>query len=141
MDLSLIIARLKAQLPGLKSISGSADMAAAMASVIALPAAFVLPLADKVDNIDMTGGTEEQSIDAFGVIHVLSNVRDPRGDASLDDLKTFRANLRTALVGWVPDATNGEPVHRTGGHLLSLDDKSRLWWIDEFQLTSYYRSA
>lgn len=141
MDLSLIIAHLTAQLTGLRSISGSADMAAAMASVIAVPAAFVIPLADKVDNTDMTGATDEQSIDAFGVVHVLSNVRDARGDAALDDLKTFRANLRNALVGWVPDASNGEPVHRTAGRLLSLDDKGRLWWIDEFQLTSYYRSA
>lgn len=141
MDLSLILARLKAELSGLKSIGASADMDAAMDGVVAVPAAFVLPLADSCRAMDLTGSTNEQVTVSFGVLHVVSNRRDAQGGAALGDLNALRLNLRNALVGWVPDATTGEPVHRTGGRLLRLDGDGRLWWIDEFQLITYYWSA
>lgn len=137
MDLSLVLARLKTQLTGLKSVGVSADLDAAMEGVVALPAAFVLPLADRSVTTELTGGLSEQITQAFGVVHGLSNKRDALGAAALNDLKTLRLNLRTALVGWVPDADTGEPVHYSAGRLLRLDD-GRLWWIDEFQLITYW---
>ncbi|MDP3652421.1 MAG: hypothetical protein Q8R67_12135 [Rhodoferax sp.] len=141
MDLDLVIARLKATLTGLKSIGTSVDLDAAIDGVVAVPAAFVLPLADSATPIDMAGSTDERETGAFGVVHVVSNRRDAQGAAALNDLKTLRLNLRAALVGWVPDAATGEPVHRTTGRLLRMDGNGRLWWIDEFQLITYYRST
>lgn len=58
----------------------------------------------------------------------------------MNDLVGLRLALRAALVGWVPDASNGEAVTFTAGRLLRLDGDGRLWWIDEFQLTTYYWS-
>lgn len=140
MDLSLVEARLKATLTGVKSVGTSVDLDAAIDGVVAVPAAFVLPLADSATPMDMTGSTNERETQAFGVVHVVSNRRDAQGAASLSDLNTLRLNLRNALVGWVPDAATGEPVHRAGGRLLRLDGNGRLWWIDEFQLITYYWS-
>lgn len=140
MDLSSILARLKTQLTGLKSVGVSADLDAAIEGVVAMPAAFVLPLAESGIDMGMLSGTDEKVTQAFGVVHCLSNRRDAQGAAALDDLRDHRLNLRTALVGWVPDDATGEPVHFTAGRLLRLDGDGRLWWIDEFQLTTYYWS-
>ena len=141
MDLSPIVARLKIQLPALRSVGASADLDAAIEGAVALPAAFVLPLAESAVDIGLTGSTGQRIAQAFGVLHVVSNKRDAQGGASLDELATHRVALRAALVGWVPDAATGEPVLFTGGRLLRLDGDGRLWWIDEFALTTYYWSA
>lgn len=140
MDLSPILARLKTQLTGLKSVGASVDLDTALEGVVAMPAAFVLPLGEGAIAMDLVGRTGEQVIQRFGVLHCLSNRRDAQGSASLDDLKTYRLALRVALVGWVPDAATGEPVHFSAGRLLRLDGDGRLWWIDEFQLMTYYWS-
>jgi hypothetical protein len=141
MDLSLIIARLKEQLSGLKSIGASADLDAAVAGMAAMPAAFVLPLAESASGNDMLGSTEQRITQSFGVVQVLYNRRDALGAAALSDLAALRLALRTALVGWVPDDATGEPVLFTGGRLLRLDGDGQLWWTDEFELINYYRSA
>jgi hypothetical protein len=140
MDLSPILARLKTLLTGLKSVGVSADLDAAIEGVVAMPAAFVLPLAESGTDMGMVSSTDERIAQAFGVVHCLSNRRDAQGAAALDDLKVHRLNLRTALVGWVPDDATGEPITFTAGRLLRLDGDGRLWWIDEFQLITYYWS-
>jgi hypothetical protein len=141
MDLSLIVARLKEQLTALRSVGASADLDAAIDGVVAMPAAFVLPLAESAQDMGMSGATGQRIVQAFGVLHVVSNRRDGQGGAALDELKTHRLALRAALVGWVPDSVTGEPVTFAGGRLLRLDGDGRLWWIDEFALTTYYWST
>lgn len=139
MDITLVVTRLKERLTGLKSIGASADLDAAIDGVVALPAAFVLPLAERASTTAVLGMTESRVAETFGVVHVLSNRRDAQGSAALSDLFGLRAALRAALVGWVPDATTGESVHYTSGRLLRLDGIGRMWWMDEFQLTTYFR--
>ena len=140
MDLSPILARLKTQLTGLKSVGASADLDAAIDGVVAMPAAFALPLGESASDMGLVGSTGQRIVQAFGVVHCVSNRRDAQGGAALVDLALLRTNLRTALVGWVPDGATGEAVTFTGGRLLRLDGDGRLWWIDEFQLTTYYWS-
>lgn len=141
MDLSLIVARLKSQLSALRTVGASADLDAAIDGVVAMPAAFVLPLAESVRDTGLVSSTGQRIAQAFGVLHCVSNRRDAQGGAALDDLKTHRLALRQTLVGWVPDDATGEPVLFTGGRLLRLDGDGRLWWIDEFELITYYWSA
>ena len=140
MDLSLIEARLKDQLTGLKAIGTSADLDSAIDGVVAMPAAFVLPLAEKGADMGLLGSTGQAIEQSFSVIHVLNNRRDATGKAALGDLATLRLNLRAALVGWVPDASNGENVIFTSGRLLRMDGDGRLWWADEFSVNTYYWS-
>lgn len=139
MDLSPIVAHLRTQLPGLRSVGASADLEAAIDGALAMPAAFVLPLAESGRNTGLLGVTAQRIAQAFGVLQVVSNRRDGQGGAALDDLNTHRLALRASLVGWVPDATTGEPVLFTAGRLLRLDGDGRLWWIDEFELITHYR--
>lgn len=139
MDITQVVQRLKERLTGLKSIGASADLDAAIDGVVALPAAFVLPLAERASTTAVLGMTESRVAEAFGVVHVLSNRRDAQGAAALTDLFSLRVALRSALVGWVPETATGESVHYTSGRLLQLDGSGRLWWMDEFQLTTYFR--
>ncbi len=141
MDLSAIEARLQTLLTALKSVGAAADLDAAIAGKGPTPSAYVLPLADSAVDSDMLSTTGERITQRFGVLHVVSNRRDAKGAAALTDLNTHRQNLRTALVGWVPDTQTGEPVHFRAGRLLSLDADGRLWWIDEFELITYFWSA
>lgn len=141
MDLSLITTRLRAQLTGLRSVGSAADLDAAVAGVVVMPAAFVLPLAEQGQDMGMSASTGIRVLQTFGVVHGISNRRDATGSAALDDLATLRQALRVALVGWVPDANTGQAVSFAAGRLLQMDGDGRLWWIDEFNLTSFYWST
>lgn len=140
MDLDLVIARLKATLTGFKAIGGAADLDAAIGAAVAVPTAFVIPLADSARPSESLGFHEQLLSVAFGVVLVASNRRDTTGAAALADLGALRAQVRDALAGWAPIAAEGLPVQIAGGRLLRLDGDGRLWWSDEFTLQTYYRS-
>lgn len=141
MQMSQVIARLKAQATKFTSHGGAADLDAALKSSLPiLPALFVMPLVDGAQLSKNTGVHSQYITRAFAVVQVLSNVRDATGKAALFDLDAANAQVRAALIGWVPDPTVGEPVQFTGGRVLKFED-GRLWWSDEFQVSGYYRSA
>lgn len=139
MDLDLVITRLKATLVGFKAIGGAVDLDAAIGGAVAVPAAFVIPLADSARPSQALGYHEQLIEQAFGVVLVAANRRDATGAAALAELAPLRAQVRDALAGWAPTA-EGLPVQIAGGRLLRLDGDGRLWWSDEFSLQTYYRS-
>ncbi|MCV2359633.1 hypothetical protein LNV08_11700 [Paucibacter sp. TC2R-5] len=138
MDMTPIIARLKAQLTGFVLISGVADLDAAIASTSVAPAAYCLPLAESAEGPDMLGVHHQRIAQEFGVVLVISNLRDATGTAAAADLAAKRIALRAALMGWVPDASNGEPVSFTSGRILRFENQ-QLWWTDEFRVKTDYR--
>ena len=140
MDLGLVIGRIRAQLPGLKGSGGSADLEAAMAGVLAVPAAFVIPLGESAERSATTLVTRQRITHNVGVVLAVSNRRDAAGAAALSELAPLRLALRAALVGWAPDAAEGEPLQFERGRLLRLAGDGRLWWMDEFFFLSTYRS-
>ena len=140
MDVTPILARLKAQLTGFAVIAASADADIAIDGAPATPAAYVVPLAETAEGSALLGLHHQRVTQEFGVVLVLSNLRDATGAAAAADLHAKRMALRAALLGWVPDASNGEPVSFTAGQLLQFRDQ-RLWWQDVFRLITDYRSA
>lgn len=141
MDLSAIIARLQAQVTGLKSVGGAADLNAAINSVLAMPSAFVMPVREAASHGDTLQRTHQVISQTFGVVLVLSNKRDASGYAAQLDLAALRAQVKTALIGWIPSAASDQPTHFMGGQLLSMDGDGRLWWMDEFEFKTDYWSA
>ena len=140
MDVSPIITRLRAQLSGWVFIGGAADADQAIETAPATPAAYVVPLAETADAPDLLGVHHQRLTQEFGVIIVLANLRDATGAAAAAELQARRTAVRAALLGWAPDAGNGEPVSFIGGRLLTFRDQ-RLWWTDEFRVMSDFRSA
>lgn len=141
MQLSLAIARLQTRTPSFKSRGGAVDLDAALQSKLPiLPACFVMPLVDTAKPGRLTSVHSQYLTRAFAVVQVLSNRRDTPGKAALFDMDAANAEVRAALIGWVPDPEVGEPVQFTGGRVLKFED-GRLWWSDEFQVSGFYRST
>jgi hypothetical protein len=140
MDVSPIIARLKAQLTGFVLIGGAGELDAAIETLPATPAAFVMPLGEAPEAPDLVGLHHQRIAQEFAVVLVVSNLRDATGAAAAAELQTRRLAVRSALLGWVPDVSNGETVAFTGGRILRFVDQ-RLWWTDEFRVMTDYRSA
>lgn len=141
MDLSPVITRLQSLLTGFKSIGSVVDLDAAIGGVLAVPAAFVMPLAESATALDTLQRTSQRITSVFGVVLCVSNRRDSLGAAALADLHSLRNQVRIALVGWIPDAATAEPVHYISGQSMRMDGDGRLWWIDQFDLATYYWST
>lgn len=140
MDLTPVINRLRTLLVGFKTVGSAVDLDAAIGGLVAVPAAFVMPLSESATANDLLQQTSQRITSLFGVVLCVSNKRDSTGAAALADLTSLRGQVRAALVGWIPDAATAEPVHYSSGQLLRLDGDGRLWWVDQFDLTTFYWS-
>lgn len=140
MDLAFVIARLKSNTSGMKSIGGAADFETALDSMVAVPSLFVMPLLERANQMPRTSPVYQHVEQLnFAVIVVVSNVKDARGDAGLTALVPVREQVKNALAGWVPDPDSGEQVNYTGGRLLRFAGDQRIWWSDEFELNQYWK--
>lgn len=140
MDLSPVLARLKSQLTGFVLVGSAADLDAVGNGVVAAPSCFLLKLSESAEDSQLLGVVDQRLTVGFSVIVVSANLRDATGAAAVAGLEALRAQIRTALLGWVPDPAVGEPVRFSSGALLRFDD-AKLWWADEFRVTTYLRSV
>lgn len=140
MNTTHIVGRLQARLTGLREIESAAGLDAAMRGNRVAPAVYVIPLSERGTLIEDTGPLTQLETGVFGVIQVV-NTRDPLGAPGVLDLAAMRAQVKAALIGWVPDTETGEPVVFLGGELVQFAGNGLLWWSDEFQLISYFRSS
>ncbi len=139
-DPQWIIARLRIQVAALKRVAGSAELAAASEDLKQVPAAFVIPNAERPGSSSTgTMVTSQQNSVRFGVVLAVSNLRDARGEKAQADLLTLRTAVMTALHGWQPNA-EFDPLEYAGGRLLQLSDQV-LWWQDDFSTTHLLRSV
>ena len=140
MWLQDVIARLKAQVTGMREIDGASSLDAAMRGAVSCPSAYAIPLTETGRELAHTGPVDQLITVLFGVLIVLDTARTAQGLDVLIELEAKRRQVRQALVGWVPDDDTGEPVTFAGGELVQFQGDGRLWWSDEFVLTTYYRS-
>ena len=134
------LARLKAQVTGMREIDGASSLDAAMRGAVSCPSAYAIPLTETGRELAHTGPVDQLITVLFGVLIVLDTARTAQGLDVLIELEAKRRQVRQALVGWVPDEDTGEPVTFAGGELVQFQGDGRLWWSDEFVLTTYYRS-
>lgn len=140
MDTTPIVERLKTRLTGLREIESAAGLDAAMRGNRVAPAVYVMPLTERGTLIEDTGPVTQLEHRLFGVIQVVDTL-SPLGGPGVLDLAALRAQVKAALIGWVPDTETGEPVVFVGGELVQFAGNGQLWWSDEFQLISYFRST
>jgi hypothetical protein len=77
------------------------------------------------------GGIWQPHEQRFGVLSLVQNVADMRGEAALADMTALRGLILTALLGFRP-AGDYEPIQHVRD-LLAYWDKGRLYWFDEFK--------
>ncbi len=140
LDLSAIIARIKAECPTLRRVGGSADLDAALESALITPAAFVIPGSAKGGDDTLIGRFVQPMHTSFTVILALQNSKDVSGQGAVDALHALRKSLFAAINGWVPDDATGEPVIFDRGALLKFEI-GQLWWGDDFTIKTYWSNS
>lgn len=144
MDLDLIHNRLKTELvgQGLRDIGQAVGLDAVIrAQRPNLPAVYLIPLSEQGGDDDTTGDPCPPETRMFGVIYVLDVRNDTTGAKGAASLKTLRAAVKQALIGFVPEEDTGEPVWFMGGELVQFEGDGRLYWSDEFVFKGYFRST
>lgn len=130
-----IIARLQSQVapPTLNLVGGAAEFQAASdANPNAVPAAYVLRMSERGGERLTYGRTEQRVPTEIGIVMVVRNVADAKGNAASADMETLRGAVRTALLGWNAAAT--DPFEFAAGGLLAFRD-GHLWWQDSYRTT------
>ena len=138
MDLSPILARLKIKLTGFKKVGSSADLDAIGNGVVPVPSCYLIPRSESAEDSELIGGFEQTQVVGFSVILVAANLTDPTGAAALAGLEALRNKIKGALLAWAPEPEIGEPIRFSSGELIKFEN-SRLWWADEFRVTTYLR--
>ena len=139
MDVTPFLERLRARTTGMREIEAAAGLEAAMASNLAAPAAYVIPMSERGTELEHTGSVDQWLSQVFAVLQVVQT-QAPAGSSGVVDLVQSRQQVKAALVGFVPDEETGEPVTFLGGELVEFGGDGRMWWADEFHVKSYYRS-
>jgi hypothetical protein len=130
-----IIERLDAMAkPPLIQVQGAGEygLVAAPPPLARQPAAYVIPLADVGGANSLAAGPVRQRVvRAFGVIVLLANLRDARGQAATEALEAVPAAVRAALVGFQPTPDH-DPIEFRRGQLMDVSEGA-LAWRDEFE--------
>ncbi|MGQ3072573.1 MAG: phage tail terminator protein [Ferrovibrionaceae bacterium] len=133
--IELVIARLQAVNQAercFRIVAGAAEFAevAGDRPPAAVPACYVVPLAEDVVNIDHPGWSEDLVTIQFATVLVVQEKSDARGGAATLAVAAPRAMVRKALSGFAPAGAD-EVIRYAGGRLMAFD-AGRLWWQDNW---------
>lgn len=125
---------------GLALVGGAAEFQKAVESnPTATPAAYVIEL-DEAAGPNMVAPDVHQRVQGnIGIVHVVRNVADAKGEAARKDMVTLRGGTKAKLLGWSP-AAGHDPYERGRSHLLAFRD-GHMWWQDGYTTAFYDRSV
>lgn len=139
MNLTPIIEALRQRCPSFeRRFAGAAEWAGlTIEQAPAMPAAYVVPLREDASENQSATSYYQTITNTFGVIVLVSNVADVRGQGATASLHTIRPELFKALLSWQqePRDEHSEIVYE-GGSLLYMDD-ARLAFQFEFSFETY----
>lgn len=121
MKLSLLIAELRRRCPTFEGrVYGAAEWAAQDKINMAIPSAFVLPLGETAEMLDMSTDYRQRVEQAFGVALLVStDLSDPTGVRAFDVAEDLKAEVFRAILGWEADET--APITYEGSSVLELN--------------------
>lgn len=141
LNLAFIVQRLREEVPALTLIGGSVEFERASKALKAVPAAFLLPLAEQAERSPWGNQIVEQRVGIrFGVCYAVRNLADSDGTAAMQSLRPIRRAARNALLNWQP-SEEFDGCEFLAGQLLTLDENSVLWWQDDFVTAHTIRSS
>lgn len=130
---SVVTARLRAECAVLRDVGSAAGLDAVEDHLAAVPAAYVIPLAERPTD-PPTAAQFSQLVDvAVGVVYVVSNA-SAYGERDISELVAVRRAVFAALLSWVPEGCL-QGFAFGGGRLIKLSN-NLLWWQDDF-VTNY----
>lgn len=121
MNLSPIIEQIQELCSTFKRVAATAEINFDKKVSVPLPAAFVVMLDERGEIVEVTGNEYQQEItESFGVVVVLDNRKDRRGQDAMALLDPIRAELFRALVNWCPDQYHDE-IRFSRSYLVSMN--------------------
>ena len=140
MIIEEFITRLQTSCPSLQNrVYGSVELALAQATSMITPCAFVMCISESGEENTLMGQGFMQRITAqIGVISIIKNAKDARGQAGHIDLEATRFEIRSALSNWTPTVAV-MPTQFEKGQMLGYDNLT-LRWNDVFSSQYYYRN-
>lgn len=139
MNLTPIINALRKRCPTFeRRFAGAAEWAGlTIEHAPAMPAAYVVPLREDASENESQNGYYQAVTNTFGVIVLVSNAADVRGQGATATLESLKPELFRALLSWhqEPKDEYSEIVYE-GGSLLYMDD-ARLAYQLEFSFETY----
>ena len=122
-------------------VKGAAALAAALADhgAIKRDSVYVLYAAeDAGDNVQATG-VRQRCVIGVTVALAVTNRRDRRGAAGVDEVEVLHGRVRAALLGWAPPEA-AEPVEFRRGRLLNFTEGAQVW-ADDYEFAGWISQA
>lgn len=138
LDLTLWETKLQDASTDLKKIGRASGLAQAQQELKQDPAAFFIPGTEKAGENRFGNAVDQTVTVAVGVVIGIKNAGAKTGAKNIDELKTIRAQIDNALLGWQPADANDQ-IEYVSGRLLGFNDQV-LWWMDFYQ-TTYTKRA
>lgn len=137
LNLGLIINRLRQADVCAELIEGAAGLSVFGGQYPAdtprgLPAIYVIPESEAPSQNQFINAVSQMVTVTFGVVTVVQNLEDVRGEAAGRDLNSVREEVRQALQGWQISSVYS-PILRRNGRSLKFPDQL-LWWQDNYSL-------
>ena len=110
---------------------------------LSAPALYVMPLEeDATENLDKTGpGLKQVVTERVGVILMLDNSTDKRGQVSASQIDAMRMAIWAAMLNWNPDRTRStQGLFYMGGQNISID-RARFFYQFTFGWNSQISGA
>ena len=134
-DVQPVADRIRALVPGLRTIGLAADYAAVKSLRDFVPPSVFVVLAQERFESNPPGygqrgeqvKVSQRGIVAVGVVIVGRNYREQHGAQLSDAMNTLIASVRGPLAGWVPDVPGARPLELQRGDLLQYDNATALW--------------
>tara|TARA_R110002020_G_scaffold34066_34_gene103959 strand:- start:7484 stop:7918 length:435 start_codon:yes stop_codon:yes gene_type:complete len=118
-------------------IEGAVEFASIDSVPPALPAAYVFVKGDAAEeNSRATGRVLQRCEIDLAVVIVTSNLSDSTGSAAAGDIEALKLAVRGALVGFVPEASRGDPLEYMAGQMLRFRSGTA-WFELVFAATDY----
>lgn len=141
MDVQYAIAnRIRERVPDLKQVGGAIELDAIVSGAVVpiSPSAYVVLTGERADDDDgFTGRLMQRVTSAYTVVYVVQDYSDATGSAIAPELQRLRTAVRNALLGWVPDPDNGEPVRAAECALIDVINGTTIWG-DGYLINHYW---
>ena len=135
------VKRLKTELAadggGAVEVKGAAALAAALADpgTIKRDSVYVLYAAEDADGNIQANGVRQRCVIGVTVALAVTNRRERRDEAGVEEVEALHGRVREALLGWVPPGAT-ERVEYRRGRLLNFTEGAQVW-ADDYEMAGW----
>ncbi len=122
----LIEDRIKSRVPGLRQVSGAADLESIRTNTITPPAIFVYRGSRDPTSNGLLSGVAQRVTESYAVVVITKNLRDARGAVSGDENEALCDRVGAALLGWQPNRECDE-LEYAGGRMTVMTGQLLVW--------------